>query len=463
MLVSDYLGLSDELDEKGVFDLVLEEDSPFFINMQRLKKTTVPEFVESYEKIHEYFRKIIKLLDKAKKCDKSDIFFKQAVKLFDFSEVNGLCLGYAKGARGAGFGNKIGSQVMLTAYDIVKAGIEDPEFFELLPLFQENVAADRLSDMIATLILEDIKNYTMRIMFELGINEEKYPKLSFQDGMLRNPYKNAEVLFVPVEILHKLPIAKCWEEINDVVTENSIIRAEMNIEVASEWGKYSAAKKKSYMKRMIFEDSDVCKRVIDGYRNEELDEIDPCIELRYLIQKLEKKIRLLPIDWSTNSSDIDSYTGAIEIMEKFRQWVEYNKGWEVIQAIDSNKREKILQRIIHLAGTIFIDSNNLDMSCEPDEGRGPVDFKVSRGKDLSIIEVKLSSNDQYLHGYEKQIEEYGKAEKTDRLVYVYVDLGDHPRRLAKLQKLHDERIKNGERTPELIVINSKSKESASKY
>ncbi len=32
MLVSDYLGLSDELDEKGVFDLVLEEDSPFFIN-----------------------------------------------------------------------------------------------------------------------------------------------------------------------------------------------------------------------------------------------------------------------------------------------------------------------------------------------------------------------------------------------------------------------------------------------
>ena len=29
--------------------------------------------------------------------------------------------------------------VLETAYDIVKAGIEDPEFFQLLPLFQDNV------------------------------------------------------------------------------------------------------------------------------------------------------------------------------------------------------------------------------------------------------------------------------------------------------------------------------------
>lgn len=46
--------------------------------------------------------------------------------------------------------------VLETAYDIVKAGIEEPEFFQLLALFQDNVGPDRLSDMIATLILPDI-------------------------------------------------------------------------------------------------------------------------------------------------------------------------------------------------------------------------------------------------------------------------------------------------------------------
>mgnify|MGYP001666283358 FL=1 len=37
--------------------------------------------------------------------------------------------------------------------------------------------------------------------------------------------------------------------------------------------------------------------------------------------------------------------------------------------------------------------------------------------------MKLSSNSQYLHGYEVQVEEYGKAENTDKLVYVLVDVG----------------------------------------
>ena len=44
--------------------------------------------------------------------------------------------------------------------------------------------------------------------------------------------------------------------------------------------------------------------------------------------------------------------------------------------------------------------------------------------------MKLSSNSQYLHGYEVQVEEYGKAENTDKLVYVLVDVGN-PLKLKK--------------------------------
>ena len=77
------------------------------------------------------------------------------------------------------------------------------------------------------------------------------------------------------------------------------------------------------------------------------------------------------MSWKTKQQieAIDSKVAAIEIMEDFKQWVENNKGWEVIQDASSRNREKILQRIIHLSGLCYIEKNNLDMSCKPDEGR----------------------------------------------------------------------------------------------
>ena len=101
------------------------------------------------------------------------------------------------------------------------------------------------------------------------------------------------------------------------------------------------------------------------------------------------------------------------------------------------------------------------MSCEPDEGRGPVDFKVSYGNDITLIEVKLSSNGQYLHGYEVQLIEYGKAEKTDKLVYVLIDLGN-PGKVKKVQQSHDRRYNDGETPPDLIVVDGTIRHSASK-
>lgn len=461
MLLSDYLGLGSTFDVHGVFDPVLDEDSHFFINLQRLKKTAVPEFIKSYERIHEYFRKIIKLLDKAQKKDASDICYRQALKMFDFSEVNGICLGYAKGTSGAGFGRCLSNQVIGTAYDIVKAGVSDPEFFELLPLFQENIGADRLSDMIATLILDDIKAYTKRINCEFGINANNYGNLTFSGGLLINPFKNDSVLLVPIDILHKLPVAECWEDIDLVVTENSTLRAEMNYEVASEWQKYSSYERKSYLLREVFKDSDACKRVLAGYRAEEIEAFDPNKDFSYFLTKLLQRIDNLGLDFTVQRKVADSHTAAIEFLVFFKKWIEFNKGWEVIWAVDSRKREKVLQRVIHLQAQSFIKANHLDMSCEPDEGRGPVDFKVSFGSDLTLIEVKLTTNSQYLHGYEVQIEEYGKAEQTNSLIYVLIDLGN-PGKVKKVQECHDQRYNRGENPPDLIVIDGRERPSASR-
>lgn len=462
MLLSDYLSLDTELDEHGVFDPVLNSDSFFFINLQRLKQTKVPEFADSYQKIRDYFKKIIKLLDHAKSKDPVDICYKQALRSFNFSEVNNLCLGYAAGTKGAGFGSKLAAQIISTAFDIVKEGIVDPEIFELLPLFQDNVGADRLSDMIATLILEDIKLYTQRINRELSISQENYSTHSFVDGYLINPYKQDVLYLIPVDILHKLPIAECWEDVEHVIYENSAIRDEINLEVADEWKTYSSKERKEYICDTVFKDPEACNRVLAKYRQESLEGFNPQENIDYRLSKLEQSIKRLNYDWLLPDKHPSSRSLSMSILEFFRNWVENQRGWKVIHEIHPRQREKCIQYILLLVATLFVKVNNLDISCEPDEGRGPVDFKISRGQDKTLIEVKLSSNPQYSHGFTSQLVEYGKAEQTDSLLYIYIDLGN-PGRTSKLQALYEERIDEGIPTPELVIIDATGKESASIY
>ena len=102
MLLSDYLKIGESLENIGVFDPILDKDNAFFINIQRLKETTTPEFEGSYDRINDFFRKIIKLLDRAEQKSLKDTYFRAAFDIFKFSEVNGICLGFGEKAPGSG-------------------------------------------------------------------------------------------------------------------------------------------------------------------------------------------------------------------------------------------------------------------------------------------------------------------------------------------------------------------------
>ena len=83
------------------------------------------------------------------------------------------------------------------------------------------------------------------------------------------------------------------------------------------------------------------------------------------------------------------------------------------------------------------------MTFEENEGPGPVDLKRSRGNDKTEVEIKLSSNADYIHGYEEQIEQYVKAEGTTQRVFVYVKVGN-PGRDKRIEELHASRLNNSE-------------------
>lgn len=464
MLLTEYLNTDIDFGKYGVFEPVIDRDSHFFINLQRLRHTKVPEFRDSLQLINAHFEIIIKMLLQAEAKDcKKDNFYKNTFEYFKFNEVNGICLGFSKSITGAGFGSKLSAEVVSTAFDIVKAGIDDPEFFQLMPLFQENVGPDRLSDMIATILLERIKAYTLRINAELGINQNNFPQHQFRNGFLINKFKGCELLLLPRDILHKLPVAECWEDIDTVIRENQAIRNELNKEVLDGWAKYSSSMKKSYLRRLIFQEPDKFKRVIHAYKEEVLDEINISDDGDYYIDFVGKEFNKNDINWiSSIAAPKNSLISSREIIEIFQDWVENNKGWEVIQGFKSHKKEKGIQSLIHLSCKNYIKTNNLDASFEVNMGRGPADIKFSRGNDKTIIEVKLSSNTQYMHGYKTQIEEYAKAEGTKNRIYVLIDVGN-PGRVKKLEECHEEDLFMGKDVPDLVIIDAKPKDAASTF
>lgn len=460
--VSEFFELDNELDELGVFDSIMNKDSHFFINLLRLKKAKTPEFANAYKRINDFFGQLMLLLDGSK--EKYDKLYNAALNLFEFPGVKGINLGLSETGVDAGFGPRLSEQVINDAFEIVKAGSKQPEIFQLVGLFENNVAADRLSDMIASIILEDIKEYTRRINKELNLDSEHYEKIVFENGIAINPYKKCELLYVPKEILHEIPIARCWSDIDRVISENETIRAEVNEAVGSEWSKMCSSEKKGYLKRYVFEDAERCGRLIDGYKNADIEEYDVEKDLDYFVSdtfKRMKKSGVFNFLEHSDKSEISSLNAAINILNIFKDWVEWNKGWDEIQSASTTRREKAIQRLLHLSGKHYCAENNIDMSFEPNEGPGPVDLKISRGNDKTVVEIKLSSNDDYMHGYEKQIEDYARAEGTDQRIFVYVQVGNAIRD-SRIQKRHQERVENGENPPILFMIDSQKKTSASK-
>ena len=80
--------------------------------------------------------------------------------------------------------------------------------------------------------------YTKRIQDELGICKEKYSEYIFREyGLAVNLYKGCEILLLPKDILHELPIAQCWDDMDRVASENENIRREINEAVGEEWSK----------------------------------------------------------------------------------------------------------------------------------------------------------------------------------------------------------------------------------
>lgn len=228
------------------------------------------------------------------------------------------------------------------------------------------------------------------------------------------------------------------------------------------WSEWASATQKDTIKRTIFFEPEACQRVIAGYRKENLAAFNPLEDPSYFAEAIVSRMQHALSFKTGERTDITSLEGMMSILGIFKEWVENNDGWRSIQGYQSKNREKMVQRAVHLAAKHFVEVNDLDISFESNNGRGSLDVKLSRGNDKTIAEIKLSSNNRYMQGYEDQLAEYGKAENTTNLVYVFVDVGNHIRK-GKLRRTHLQNQRNGLSCPELFLIDATEKTSASLF
>jgi hypothetical protein len=161
----------------------------------------------------------------------------------------------------------------------------------------------------------------------------------------------------------------------------------------------------------------------------------------------------------------DVRSAVLAICLKFKELIETHALAEALYTDDGKPRkERIAQKVFFAIADAYCAANGLDISPETNSGRGAVDFKFSMGYVLRVVvEVKLTSNTRLLHGYETQIREYQKAEGTEHAIYLVIDNGGAPNRLAELRRRSAADTQRGLRNVDLITVDGKPTSPASLY
>ncbi len=473
VMVSEHLGISEgALEELDAFDPVLDVDTRLFIDPALIRACEVSEFRTAGATVEKRFTDVMKLLAESELP--ADAFWRAAERLFTFPEFKGLCIGYSdrRGTGGSGMGNRLRSQMLVTAKAIIDAGIRDPSFFELMGLLEKNVGADRISDMLGSIVVTEIAAYSQRVFDAVGVGDRRDLNIGDHTFLLPwNPFNDAPILLLPRSILRDLPIAESWDEIDAVISFNVDLRDRVNKIIGSTWRK-ARHFPKEYLKGRLLEDPQLFREVLEAYRNVPpvpYDFIrDPAGEVTWVGASRQFAGNFpLELVLPAFPTGEDVLRVVVEICRQFGFLLDTG-GLSVLLYRDDGKprRESFSQKLFYGIAYAYCHANDLDISPEADAGRGKVDFKFSHGAHAKVVvEVKLTSNQSLEHGFLVQVEEYATAEQTEHRVYlvVRVDKAGAEARLERFNALVKEKQEAGAKLAVVMYADARKRASASEY
>jgi hypothetical protein len=424
------------LETYGAFNISLINDLPLFIDPFLLFDSED----QRYNNLHEDIIRYVKFL--------RDISADPAISQglldhwFRFPEVSQNWLGFSRsGNRGSGLGPEFGSALHRNLHQVFtnfgSETITRASHLEKLCLVSGGVGRDHLSDFTTNLIKQFLLDYTQtfareqikpeyRRSFTVDKVRFDYSSRRWQRGQYELPaFLGDYVLLTPKEILTKdhawINRAEMLDSFEEICTSvpDSQLRAQIN---------------DYFLRRLAEEPTERERRdaaaataerfpaVLDYYIREKEDTGDEAhkvssIKVRETEIQFGENVRTL-VDGNLVGTEFyelgNSFDESLRRVEFLRDVIENKDGWRIFY-LDGKplRREADLQIMYRLCWF----ATSYDVNREPNNGRGPVDFKVSKGSaDKSLVEFKLASNSKLKQNLKHQVEVYEAANDTKKSI-----------------------------------------------
>lgn len=481
---SDFFEVSEEVvEEYGAVNISLINDVPLFIDPFLLFNSEK----EIYQKMHRSIIDYLLFLQlQSEKYPSLGPGMKKA--WFTFPEVKQNWLGFSlSGNAGRGMGDEFAVglyQGLNTIFkDFAEEGITQSRHMEKFCLISPRVGRDKISDFTANFAKEYLLEYTQAFARE-NISDNlckvfNVPKVVFNwnTHIWSNKeyylpcYEDDYVLLTPKDILTRddtfINRKDMLKNLQNIVP--SIPDDELRFELEQYFQQILSSKKKPSKKERDDSAELMIKKhpcLIDYYlKYKEDHQQDATSVSKNRVQETEllynkqiaTLIELLSSETVFYQKKPDVYTEALKRTEYLKHVIEDQDGYRLFYVKGKPvKRESDLQvifRLVWYGSPISVDK-------EVNNGRGPVDYKASYGKDDAVlVEFKLASNSKLKQNLAKQVDVYKKASETDRAIVVIMFFSDAEE--EKTIKIINELNLAGKEHIVLIDARSDNKESAS--
>lgn len=443
---SDYFEVDKKILEKyGAYDISLINDLPLFIDPFLLFNSNKKQYRDLHDNMLDYLR-FLKNKSVGKKVN--DALIKS---WYTFPEVKQNWLGFClNGNQGRGLGldfayalhdslNKIFS-------NFGSEKVTKGSHIEKLCLIKENVGRDNISDFTTNLIFEYLLIYTEKFskkylsnkyIKEFAIRHVRfnYRTETWQTRNFYLPcYKDDFVILTPKDMLtkddnwiNKGDLVQNFESIPSCI-ENDELRAQVNNYFTLALARDENEKKRSITKKeksyIVFSLARQYPEIIDYYiKFKELNGNEASIvsqeKVKESAQLYVYQLGLLTEKLSKigfYNTEGDSYSAALKRINYLKDVIENMDGYRLFYVKGQPiKKEEDLQ----IAYRLTWYDTSYDVNREVNNGRGSVDFKVSKGrKDKTLIEFKLASNPQLKRNLQNQVAIYEKANSTKKSIKV---------------------------------------------
>jgi hypothetical protein len=427
------------IERYGAFNISLVSDLPLFIDPFLLFHSRKP----SYRKLHHEIIKYLKFL-KNKSADRN-LSPGLIRALYTFPEVDQNWLGFTvEGNKGRGLGTHFANALHQNLHQLFTSfgdeRITRGSHLEKLCLIERGVGKDNISDFATNLVKRYLLEYTNAFSRQFVRNGLKrrfaVPRVKFNyrteawetRRYVLPCFKDDFVLLTPKDMLAK---EDTWINRGDLVEQFDDICASVSNEELR-------ARINGYFMRVLPEDASSKQRreaasdtirhfpsLIDYFikqkerqgRKAESVSSSRVKESETLYhEQFGKLVDLLAKESNFYGIDGRTYKEALSRVHFLKDVIE-NKGGHKIFYVKGRLLER--ESDAHILYRFTWYATPSDVSREVNDGRGPADFKISRGSaDKSLVEFKLASNSQLEKNLQNQTPIYEKASDAKKSIKV---------------------------------------------